>query len=57
MSRVWLSAFFFVGLAALFVERMALRALVRRWARVVGLERRTFIVGAADNGEHLVRSL
>jgi len=57
VSRVWLSAFFFVGLAALFVERMALRALVRRWARVVGLERRTFIVGAADNGEHLVRSL
>ena len=57
VSRVWLSAFFFVGLAALFVERMALRALVRRWAREGRLDRRTIIVGADDNGENLIRAL
>jgi CoA-binding domain len=33
ISRVWLSAFFFIGLAALITERLFLRALVRRWAR------------------------
>ncbi|WP_204280208.1 hypothetical protein, partial [Raoultella ornithinolytica] len=34
ISRVWLSAFFVVGLAALFADRVILRSLVRRWARV-----------------------
>src|SRR5260221_2941946 len=33
VSRLWLSAFFFVGLAALITERMILRGMVRRWAR------------------------
>src|SRR6202158_1633173 len=41
VSRVWLSAFFFVGLAALIAERLALRSLIRRWAREGRLDRRT----------------
>jgi Undecaprenyl-phosphate glucose phosphotransferase len=57
VSRVWLSAFFFAGLAALFAERLALRALIRRWAREGRLDRRTIIVGSDENGENLIRAL
>src|ERR1700692_3077235 len=46
ISRLWLSAFFFVGLAALIVERLFLRAMVRGWARQGRLERRTLVVGS-----------
>ncbi|WP_458760787.1 undecaprenyl-phosphate glucose phosphotransferase [Afipia sp. TerB] len=57
VSRVWLSAFFFIGLAVLFVERLVLRTLVRRWAREGRLDRRTVIVGSDENGEKLIRAL
>ncbi|MBR0752561.1 undecaprenyl-phosphate glucose phosphotransferase [Bradyrhizobium jicamae] len=57
VSRVWLSSFFFVGLAALIIERLALRSLVRAWARDGRLDRRTIIVGADQNGEQLVEAL
>jgi Undecaprenyl-phosphate glucose phosphotransferase len=57
VSRVWLSAFFFVGLAALVIERLALRALVRRWARDGRLDRRTIVVGADESGEKLIELL
>ena len=57
ISRLWLSAFFFLGLAALFAERIATRTLVRRWARQGRLDRRTVIVGADENGEQLVKAL
>jgi Undecaprenyl-phosphate glucose phosphotransferase len=57
ISRLWLSAFFFLGLAALVVERVVARALVRRWARQGRLDRRTVIVGADENGEQLVKAL
>jgi Undecaprenyl-phosphate glucose phosphotransferase len=57
ISRLWLSAFFFIGLATLIVERLALRALVRRWARQGRLDRRTVIVGSDQNGEQLVEAL
>jgi Undecaprenyl-phosphate glucose phosphotransferase len=57
ISRIWLTAFFITGLAALFAGRMFLRSLVRRWARQGRLDRRTVIVGADDNGEDLVRAL
>ena len=33
VSRLWLSAFFFCGIGLLTAERLALRSLVRRWAR------------------------
>ena len=57
ISRVWLSTFFFVGLLVLFAERLALRALVRRWAREGRLDRRTIIVGSDENGENLIHAL
>jgi Undecaprenyl-phosphate glucose phosphotransferase len=57
ISRLWLSAFFFVGLAALIAERLFLRAVVRGWARQGRLDRRTIIVGSDQNGEKLVEAL
>jgi len=57
VSRLWLSSFFFVGLAALIAERLLLRAMVRNWARQGRLDRRTIIVGADQNGERLVEAL
>jgi Undecaprenyl-phosphate glucose phosphotransferase len=57
ISRLWLSAFFFIGLAILIVERLTLRGLVRRWARQGRLDRRTVVVGSDQNGEQLVEAL
>jgi Undecaprenyl-phosphate glucose phosphotransferase len=57
ISRLWLSAFFFIGLAVLIVERLLLRALVRSWARQGRLDRRTVIVGSDESGEQLVEAL
>jgi len=57
VSRLWLSAFFFVGLAGLIAERLVLRAMVRGWAREGRLDRRTIIVGADQSGERLVEAL
>jgi Undecaprenyl-phosphate glucose phosphotransferase len=57
ISRLWLSAFFFVGLAALIAERLFLRSMVRGWARQGRLDRRTIIVGSDQNGEQLVAAL
>lgn len=57
VSRVWLSAFFITGLAALIAQRLALRALVRSWARQGRLDRRTIIVGSDINGENLINAL
>ena len=57
VSRLWLSAFFVVGLAALIVERMILRSMVRRWAREGRLDRRTIVVGADQSGEKLIEAL
>jgi Undecaprenyl-phosphate glucose phosphotransferase len=57
ISRLWLSAFFFVGLGALIGERLLLRTMIRSWAREGRLDRRTLIVGADENGEKLVETL
>ena len=57
ISRLWLSSFFFIGLAGLIAERVFLRMLVRRWARQGRLDRRTVIVGSDKNGEELVKAL
>jgi Undecaprenyl-phosphate glucose phosphotransferase len=57
VSRVWLSSFFVVGLAALVAERTLLRALIKRWAQQGRLDRRTVIVGADANGETLIQDL
>jgi Undecaprenyl-phosphate glucose phosphotransferase len=57
ISRVWLSTFFFVGLAALITERLFLRTMVRSWARQGRLDRRTIVVGSDENGEELIQAL
>jgi Undecaprenyl-phosphate glucose phosphotransferase len=57
ISRFWLAAFFFVGLAVLIAERVFLRTLVRGWARQGRLDRRTVIVGSDHSGEQLVQAL
>src|SRR3981189_3408358 len=53
VSRLWLSAFFFIGLAVLIAQRLFLQAMVRGWARQGRLDRRTIIVGSDQNGEKL----
>jgi Undecaprenyl-phosphate glucose phosphotransferase len=57
VSRLWLSAFYVVGLAALIAERLFLRALVRNWARQGRLDRRTIVVGSDKSGEDLIEAL
>jgi len=57
VSRLWLSAFFFIGLATLIGERLLLRAMVRGWARQGRLDRRTIVVGSDETGEKLVEAL
>ncbi len=57
VSRVWLSAFYAAGLVALVGQRIALRSMIRSWARQGRLDRRTVIVGADQNGEHLIKAL
>src|ERR1700722_10938422 len=57
VSRLWLSAFFFVGVAALVAERLFLRAMVRSWARQGRLDRRTIVVGSDRIGEQLIGAL
>ena len=57
VSRLWLSSFFVIGLAALIIERLLLRAVIRSWAREGRLDRRTIIVGSDENGEKLVEAL
>src|ERR1700750_1495908 len=57
VSRLWLSAFFFVGLAVLVAETLFLRSMVRGWARQGRLDRRTIIVGSDESGEQLVEAL
>ena len=57
VSRLWLGAFFLVGLAALIGERLILRSLVRSWAHDGRLDRRTVIVGSDQNGEELIAAL
>nr|WP_218625837.1 undecaprenyl-phosphate glucose phosphotransferase [Bradyrhizobium sp. dw_411] len=57
ISRLWLSAFFFIGLGVLVAERLFLRAMVRSWARQGRLDRRTIVVGSDKNGEQLIEAL
>ncbi|MCP4615257.1 MAG: undecaprenyl-phosphate glucose phosphotransferase [Bradyrhizobium sp.] len=57
VSRLWLAAFFMVGLTALITERLILRTLVRSWGHDGRLDRRTVIVGSDQSGEQLVEAL
>jgi Undecaprenyl-phosphate glucose phosphotransferase len=56
-SRVWLGAFYVIGLVTLLAFRRALFLLVRRWTREGRLDRRTVVVGADERGEALIKSL
>jgi Undecaprenyl-phosphate glucose phosphotransferase len=55
--RMWFAAFFFAGIVALISERLALHAVLRKWAKEGRLDRRTIIVGADENGERLITVL
>jgi Undecaprenyl-phosphate glucose phosphotransferase len=57
ISRLWLTAYFVIGLVALIAFRLVLRSVVRRWGREGRLDRRTIIVGADKNGEQLIAAL
>src|SRR6185369_11659399 len=57
ISRLWLSAFFLVGLGLLIGSRLILRTMVRRWGREGRLDRRTVIVGADESGQKLIHAL
>jgi len=56
-SRVWLAAFYVLGLFTLIGFRRILFLLVRRWTRQGRLDRRTVVVGADANGRSLIESL
>jgi Undecaprenyl-phosphate glucose phosphotransferase len=56
-SRVWLGAFYVIGLVTLLAFRRSLFLLVRRWTREGRLDRRTVVVGADERGETLIQSL
>jgi Undecaprenyl-phosphate glucose phosphotransferase len=56
-SRVWLGAFYVIGLLTLLAFRRTLFLLVRHWTREGRLDRRTVVVGADERGEALIKSL
>ena len=56
-SRVWLGAFYVIGLFVLITFRRCVFVLVRRWTQEGRLDRRTVVVGADASGETLIRSL
>jgi Undecaprenyl-phosphate glucose phosphotransferase len=56
-SRVWLGAYFVIGLAALIASRRLLFLLVRKWTREGRLTRRTVIVGGGEIGAKVIEEL
>ncbi|MEA2991367.1 MAG: hypothetical protein QOD40_287 [Alphaproteobacteria bacterium] len=54
VSRVWLIAFFIIGMVALVGFRIALSGLIQHWTRQGRLTRRTVVVGGGELGEQLV---
>jgi Undecaprenyl-phosphate glucose phosphotransferase len=57
VSRVWLAAFYAVGLVLLLAERLTASLIVLRLTRMGRLERRTAIVGGGPAGEELIKAL
>jgi len=53
-SRVWLLAFYFIGMVALVGFRSVLSGFVRHWTREGRLTRRTVVVGGGEFGEALL---
>ena len=56
-SRVWLAAFYVLGLVALIIERKAWFYAVRHWTRQGRLTRRTVIVGGGEAGGRVIEEL
>jgi Undecaprenyl-phosphate glucose phosphotransferase len=56
-SRAWAAVWFASGLTGLYVGRLALTALVRRWARNGRLVRQVVVVGGGREGESLLQAL
>ncbi len=56
-SRVWLGAFYGIGLVVLLGFRRVLFVMVRHWTREGRLDRRTVVVGADERGDALIKSL
>jgi len=56
-SRVWLGAYYVIGLAALVISRRGLFLLVRKWTREGRLTRRTVIVGGGESGAGVIEEL
>jgi FlaA1/EpsC-like NDP-sugar epimerase len=56
-SRIWLAAFYAVGLVSLMVSRRMVFLLVRKWTQEGRLTRRTVIVGGGEPGAHVIEEL
>jgi Undecaprenyl-phosphate glucose phosphotransferase len=56
-SRLWFGGWFLIGAVLLFVFRLVLARMIRRWARNGTMERRAVIVGGGKAAEVLIRSL
>jgi Undecaprenyl-phosphate glucose phosphotransferase len=56
-SRVWLGAYYIVGLIALIISRRFVFLLVRKWTHEGRLTRRTVIVGGGDSGAGVIEEL
>jgi Undecaprenyl-phosphate glucose phosphotransferase len=56
-SRVWIAAWYFSALSALFSERLAVSLLAKRWAREGRLNRRAVVVGGGHEAEELIKAL
>src|SRR5947207_2096594 len=56
-SRLWLSAYYGIGLFTLYATRLFVFGVVRRWTRDGRLDRRAVVVGGSDPGEHLITAL
>jgi len=56
-SRVWLGAYYVIGLVALIASRRVLFLLVRKWTREGRLTRRTVVVGGGEIGAEVIEDL
>jgi Undecaprenyl-phosphate glucose phosphotransferase len=56
-SRVWLGSWFLIGFGLIFLLRLVMSRLIRRWARNGAMERRAVIVGGGKAAEELIRSI
>ena len=56
-SRVWIATWYASGLGVLFVERLFLSFLARKWLKEGRLYRRAVIVGGGPEAEELIKAL